>query len=70
MIVFADLGDKEHRNIIKVINGALKSCIRAHGPITAYWIGSAGKRLMGALKSYDKGKKGGEDEGIQDSGVQ
>ncbi|MHA2135723.1 MAG: hypothetical protein ACW99J_17850 [Candidatus Thorarchaeota archaeon] len=71
MIEFADLDDKEHRKILKVINGALKSCISAHGPITAYWIGSAGKRLMGALKSYDQGKKGQEeaDAGTQDSSV-
>ena len=56
MISFQDIDDDEHRNILKVINGAIKSCISAHGPITPNLIGSAGKRIIGALKSYDLDK--------------
>lgn len=33
----------------KKINGALKGCINAHGPITKMLIGSATKRIHGAL---------------------
>jgi hypothetical protein len=33
----------------KKINGALKTCINAHGPITKMLIGSATKRIYGAL---------------------
>ena len=61
MIPFAELDDKEHKKLLKVINGALKSCISAHGDITPFWIGSAGKRVMGALKSYDQGKEKASD---------
>lgn len=61
MISFANLDDKEHKKILKVVNGALKSSINAHGAITPYWIGSAGKRIMGALKSYDQSKEKLED---------
>lgn len=63
MISFADLSDKEHKKLLKVVNGALKSCISAHGPITSAWIGSAGKRVLGALKSYDQGKDKSDDPG-------
>ena len=59
---FADLSDKEHRQLLKVIHGALKSTIDAHGPIDGYWIGSAGKRIIGALKSYDQRKTKNEHE--------
>ena len=31
----------------KIISGALKNCIRDHGPITKDWIGSAAKRIYG-----------------------
>jgi hypothetical protein len=34
----------------KLINGALKQTINAHGPITKERIGSATKRILGALK--------------------
>jgi len=33
--------------------GALRSQIHAHGPITTAWIGSATKRIVGALKNED-----------------
>jgi hypothetical protein len=36
------------------INGALKSTIKAHGPITLVLIGSATKRIWGALLSDKK----------------
>lgn len=43
---------KRKRSIaIKRINGALKQTITAHGPITKNFIGSASKRIMGALLS-------------------
>jgi hypothetical protein len=61
VIEFSKLTDREHKKLLKVVNGALKSCISAHGPITAFWIGSAGKRIMGALKSYDQGKEKSSD---------
>jgi hypothetical protein len=56
MIDFENLSDKEHKRILKAVNGALKSCINTHGPISENWIGSAGKRVMGALKSYAQSK--------------
>ena len=36
---------------LRVISGALKSCIDAHGPITKEWLGSAAKRVRKALSS-------------------
>lgn len=54
MLQFDNLSDKDHNKLLKVINGALRSCIQAHGPITENLIGSAGKRIVGALKSYDQ----------------
>lgn len=57
MIDFENLSDKEHKRLLKVINGAIKSCIDSHGPISKDWIGSAGKRVMGALKSYAQCQK-------------
>lgn len=34
----------------RVIHGALKQCINAHGPIDSSWIGSASKRLRGIVR--------------------
>jgi acetyltransferase-like isoleucine patch superfamily enzyme len=34
-----------HRAVV----GSLKDCIRAHGPITSEWVGSATKRVVGAI---------------------
>lgn len=42
----AEVGASEHKRIV----GALKSTIVAHGPITLDWIGSAAKRIQGALR--------------------
>lgn len=39
------------------INGALKQTIQAHGPITKELIGSASKRIWGALLSNEKSRK-------------
>lgn len=39
------------------INGALKQCINAHGPITKELIGSASKRIYGALMLNTNAKK-------------
>lgn len=41
----AEAGASLHKKIV----GALKSTIVAHGPITLEWIGSAAKRIQGAL---------------------
>lgn len=41
----------------KRISGALKQSINAHGPITSILIGSATKRIMGALLTNEKTKK-------------
>lgn len=38
----------------KRISGALKMCINAHGPITKQFLGSATKRVYGALLSNEK----------------
>ena len=40
--------------LIKRINGALKQTIHAHGPITKEFIGSASKRIYGALLEEKK----------------
>lgn len=40
---------KEKSLEIKKINGALKQAINSHGPITKVLIGSAAKRIYGAL---------------------
>lgn len=39
---------------LPLINGALRSTIEAHGPITEDWIGSASKRIWGQFKNYLK----------------
>lgn len=41
----------------KKINGALKQAINAHGPITKLLIGSATKRIYGALLVTEKPKE-------------
>lgn len=41
---------EKHDEMIRKITGALKSCIDAHGPIFTETIGSAAKRIAGALK--------------------
>lgn len=40
----------------KAISGALKSQIDAHGPITKEWVGSATKRIIGAVNACIKQK--------------
>ena len=44
---------REKQVTTKKINGALKSCITAHGPITKLLIGSATKRIYGNLLTKD-----------------
>lgn len=41
---------------VKIINGALKDCIRNHGPITKEWIGSASKRIYQNCVQVDEQK--------------
>jgi len=38
------------------INGALRQCINAHGPITKELIGSASKRIWGSMLDIEKAK--------------
>lgn len=40
---------RDNYTTAKRVSGALKSCIDAHGPITKLLIGSATKRVVGAL---------------------
>jgi hypothetical protein len=39
------------------INGALKSSIVGHGPITIDMIGSASKRVVGAIKTFNRSQR-------------
>jgi hypothetical protein len=41
----------DHDALLRVVIGALRSCIHDHGPITPEWIGSAAKRVVGNLKN-------------------
>ena len=58
----------EDKVLLKLVNGQLKSCIDAHGPITSKWIGSAGKRVASGIQAYlterlmALGEKGNEQE--------
>ena len=45
--------EKDEASEIKQVAGALKSCIDAHGPIDAQWIGSAAKRIVKQLKGSE-----------------
>lgn len=38
---------REFSMTLKVVTGALQSCINEHGPISSKWIGSAAKRIYG-----------------------
>lgn len=38
------------KQLERMLAGAMKSCIDAHGPITREWTGSAAKRMIGLLK--------------------
>jgi len=38
----------------RAVAGALRSTIDAHGPITRKWVGSAVKRVLGALETWKK----------------
>jgi len=41
-------------SIEKAIAGALKSTIEAHGPITEEWVASSAKRVIAAIKQWNK----------------
>lgn len=47
---------------MKIINGALKDCIKSHGPITKEWVGSASKRIYRSCIQVDEQKL--KEEGI------
>lgn len=40
--------------LLRIVTGALRSCINDHGPITSEWIGSAGKRIAAQLKGENE----------------
>lgn len=42
--------DLDRKQLERLLAGAMKSCIDAHGPITRDWTGSAAKRMIGLLK--------------------
>jgi len=48
---------RDKRLELNKINGAIKQSIDAHGPITKVLIGSAAKRIYGALLLEGKGKQ-------------
>lgn len=51
--------DMENRSLVeRQIAGALKSTIRAHGPIDNFWVGSAAKRIYGQLKAIAREQAG------------
>lgn len=41
----------ERRRLERLVAGALRSTIDAHGPITRKWIGSATKRVVSTLEA-------------------
>lgn len=38
----------------RMVQGALTDCIHQHGPITKQWLGSASKRVISAIKNYNR----------------
>jgi len=46
---------KDNSNILlRIVNGAMRSCIEAHGDITKEWIGSASKRIDTMIRGFLK----------------
>jgi len=45
---------KERDRIHRIVLGALRETIRAHGPITKLLIGSAAKRISGTILASEK----------------
>lgn len=39
------------KDVVKIVNDALRNTIDAHGSITKEWIGSASKRIVGQIQS-------------------
>lgn len=48
---------EDRARIERLVAGALRSCIEAHGPITPEWIGSAAKRVISQLKAEERRKR-------------
>jgi len=48
----------ERKRIHKIVVGALRETIRAHGVIDRLLIGSAAKRITGVLLANKNGRKG------------
>lgn len=48
---------KKKNATLKRVNGALKQCINAHGPITKDLIGSASKRIYGSILETEQEEK-------------
>lgn len=47
-----DLSDRSR--LERAINGALRATIHDHGPITVHTLSSASKRVVGALKTFNR----------------
>jgi hypothetical protein len=49
-----DLWSERRDRLERAVAGGLRSAIHDHGPITADWIGSTVKRVVGALLTLDE----------------
>lgn len=49
------LTEKDHQKLEKLLQGALKTTIKAHGPVTSELVGSVTKRVMSQIGVVDKG---------------
>lgn len=56
----------DEKQLIKLVHGAIKETIRAHGPITTALIASAVRRVVGQLLGHIKQMSAKE---VQDEGV-
>lgn len=54
----------------KAIAGAVQSCIAAHGPLTPSLVDSTAKRVIGAIKGYNKMAKETAQRKLQDQIIQ
>ena len=52
-----DISGPQRSSLERAIAGALRLTIDAHGPITREWIGSASKRVIGAIKEHNKERR-------------
>lgn len=60
-----DLSGPQRSSLERAVANALRLTIDAHGPISREWIGSASKRVIGAIKEHNKERRrsqGGTDQ--------